>query len=432
MSNKSRKVFLSFLGTGNYKECKYVSKKKGESRVVEYVQEAILDLYATDFSKDDIAYFFLTEEAETKHWNKLEQRVNSKSYQIKSIKDIPEGYSEEDIWNIFETVFSVLQNEDQVILDVTHGFRSLPMLGIVLLNYAKSLKKIKVQHILYGAFESLGAAYNIEDRIPNPEDRKASLLDLSAFSAIQTWTFGAESFIETGNAKTITDLSLENIRPILIESKGSDNTASNIRNLMKALGQIEMAINTNRGKVINNGNWIQSAQNALDNLIKDDSQVFAPIKPILERVDRKLLDFKNMLHWEAAVKWCIEHNLVQQGITQLQEGIISFIASRNELDSSDLTHREIISQSLNILSQDIDETKWKSPASENINIVRSILNDDFVINHNDNFQRLSEYRNDINHGGYKDKSLEDGSKFKSKLEFIYSEFLKIKSESTNS
>ena len=220
-------------------------------------------------------------------------------------------------------------------------------------------------------------------------------------------------------------MSLENIKPILKESKGSDNTASNIRNLMKALSQIEIAINTNRGKVINTGNWVESAQNALVNLIKDDGQIFAPIKPILERIEHKLSDFEKMLHWEAAVKWCINYNLIQQGITQLQEGIISFVADRNGLKATNLEHREVVSQSLNILSQNIEESEWKAPASCFKAKVREILSDVFVINHNDNFQRLSEYRNDINHGGYKEKALEDGSKFKNKLEFIYNEYKRI-------
>ena len=166
----ARKVFLSFLGTGNYKECKYVCQEKGESKIVKYVQEAILDLYAKDFSKNDIAYIFLTKDAEEKHWEKLMDKIGEKPFSIQAITNVPEGYSEIEIWNIFQILYDKLEEEDEVILDVTHGFRSLPMLGIVLLNYARSLKKIKIQHILYGAFESLGPAYNIEERIPDPEN----------------------------------------------------------------------------------------------------------------------------------------------------------------------------------------------------------------------------------------------------------------------
>src|SRR5690625_970631 len=115
------------------------------------------------------------------------------------------------------------------------------MLSIVLLYYAKSLKNIKVDYILYGAFEGVGVpAYKIDEKIPDPEKRVATLFDLTAFSAIQSWTFAAESFIKTGNTNTITSLSLENIKPILKESKGADIASNNIRNLMKALEEIEI------------------------------------------------------------------------------------------------------------------------------------------------------------------------------------------------
>lgn len=422
----SRKVFLSFLGTNDYKPCKYVSGEKGESRVVKYVQDAILNLYCQNFTKDDFAYIFLTQPAENKNWETLQTAIGTKSFNIVPVTNIPEGYSETDIWKIFEIVFNYLSDNDEVILDVTHGFRSLPMLEIVLLNYAKSLKNIKVKYILYGAFEALGSPRDIDERIPNPENRKAPLLDITAFSAIQAWTFGAESFIQTGNTKTITELSLENIKPILKESKGSDFTASNIRSLMKSLEQIETTIKTNRGKTINHGNWIQTAHEALSNLTIEERQVFAPVKPILKQVEDKLASFNQMPHWEASVDWCIEHGLAQQGITQLQEGIISFLCEQHGLKSNDLTDREIVTQALNIYDKSKDESEWHKPASENKEKVIEIIKSKFVEKHKGNFSRLSSLRNDINHGGYRDDAINDGSQFKKKLAEIFDEFKNIR------
>ncbi|HLS70190.1 MAG TPA: TIGR02221 family CRISPR-associated protein, partial [Chitinophagaceae bacterium] len=294
-----RKVFISFLGTGKYKKCKYSSSEKGESKVVEFVQEAIMDLYCKDFGAEDIAYFFLTKEAERKHWKNLKQAIGEKLYQVVPIKNVSEGDSEKEIWKIFDLLYTTLNKEDEVILDVTHGFRSLPMLSIVLLYYAKSLKNIKVDYILYGAFEGIGVpAYQIDEKIPDPEKRVAPLFDLTAFSAIQSWTFAAESFIKTGNTNTITSLSLENIKPILKESKGADIASNNIRNLMKALEEIEIAINNNRGKVINDGNWIQYAKEYLHNLRKREVQIITPLEPILEQIENKLNVFDEYTHWE--------------------------------------------------------------------------------------------------------------------------------------
>lgn len=422
----SRKVFLSFLGTGNYKECVYKSKVKGESRVVKFVQESIIDLYCSDFSQQDKAYIFLTEDAEKTHWESLKPILETKNITFEGIKGVSEGYSESEIWAIFEKVFNVLEKEDEIILDVTHGFRSLPMLQIVLLNYAKSLKQIKVNNILYGAFEALGPSYNIEERIPNPKDRKAPLLDLTAFSTIQEWTFGAESFIQTGQTKTITSLAKENIRPILIESMGGDETASSINKIMSSLKNIELTLSTNRGKLILEDNQVEKVQIELENLIENDSTVFAPLKPILRQIKNKFLPFEQKAHWEAAVEWCIEHGLVQQGITQLQEGIISHICIINNLDSGNLEYREIVSQALNILDKDHDEEKWYAPANENKELVKTIIQSEFVKAYLSNYMSLSEYRNDINHGGYLKKALKNGDKFKTKLEEHYLKFQSLK------
>lgn len=429
----ARKVFLSFLGTGNYKECCYESKEMGQSKTVKFVQEAIVDLYCKDFTSKDKAYIFLTKDAEKTHWKTLKSILETKNIEFIGVKDTPEGYSEDEIWSIFESVFNVLKEDDEITLDVTHGFRSLPMLQIVLLNYAKSLKNIEVKNILYGAFEALGPSYNIEKRIPNANERIAPLLDLTSFSAIQDWTFAAESFIQTGQTKTITSLSKENIKPILIESKGQDETARSIRWVMNSIKEIELTISTNRGKMISEEKKLIQVQEKLEELIKNDSSVFAPLKPILKQINNKFLPFDEKPHWEASVEWCIEHGLIQQGITQLQEGIISHVCSLNNLNSSNLKHREIVGQAFNILDKEVNELKrelkeeeWLYPASENRELVRTIIDSDFVTKYVINYVSLSEYRNDINHGGYLKKAVNKGDKFESKLKEHYDKYQSIR------
>ena len=96
-----RKVFITFLGTGKYKECIYTYSNK-ESEVVTYVQTATIKLFAPDFDK----YFvFCTELASSTHFENLNREVGGKFSKI----DIPEGVSEEEIWKIFQLVFDVLE-----------------------------------------------------------------------------------------------------------------------------------------------------------------------------------------------------------------------------------------------------------------------------------------------------------------------------------
>ena len=78
---------------------------------------------------------------------------NKFPFEVKDIK-IPNGDYEEEIWEIFESVYNVLKDGDEVYFDITHAFRSIPMLVMVLINYAKFLKNIKVKSITYGNWEA--------------------------------------------------------------------------------------------------------------------------------------------------------------------------------------------------------------------------------------------------------------------------------------
>lgn len=154
--------------------------------------------------------------------------------------------------------------------------------------------------------------------------------------------------------------------------------------------------------------------------------VFAPIKPLLKQIRDKLIDFDKMPHWEAAVRWCINHEMIQQGITQFQEGIISFICEKFGLKPDKLEDREIVSQSLNILDRTLKEDEWKEPASLHKDTVKKLIIDPFIINHKSNYSRLTQLRNDINHAGYKENSLNDGKVFQKRLDEVFDEFKKIK------
>ena len=139
---KSRRVFLSFLGLGNpeigYRESSYIDKDKNKiSKNVKYVQNAVVEIEENNF---DEKYIFCTEEVLKKRFNELEKEKN---YKYKSI-EIVKGKDEEEIWAIFQKIYDVLEENDEVTFDVTHSYRFLPMLGLLLLQHAKFLKNIKV------------------------------------------------------------------------------------------------------------------------------------------------------------------------------------------------------------------------------------------------------------------------------------------------
>jgi len=83
-----------------------------------------------------------------------------------------------------------------VVIDLTHGFRTSPMLMIVFLNYAKFLKNIKIRHLLYGAFEA-------------SKTMDKPIWDLTEFSKLYDWTSATEQFIQYGSGKKLAEITKE-------------------------------------------------------------------------------------------------------------------------------------------------------------------------------------------------------------------------------
>lgn len=411
----SRKVFISFLGTTGYKECVYVLNGN-KSSVVSYVQEAIIQLVCDSFSNSDIALFCLTKAAYEKHYETLNQRVlNYKNISPLYIENIPEGFTESEVWDIFQVIYEQLNEGDELYLDITHGFRSLPMLGIVLLNYAKMLKKTTIGGIYYGAFEKLGSSYQIEEKYPNPSDRECPILNLKAFAELQDWTNAASIFFELGSTKKLIQVADENkFLPFQLSKKEQNRLNEKFKNLASALSNYSLDIYTNRGdKIIENNN----VEKLIDNIneISGEIKDFSDLKPlyyILDLIKLQLIDYKPNSLWNGfhAIQYCIESQLYQQGITLLQEFTISFIIKDLGLENSSNERIKVLRTTIeNILKSDENITSKVEQKkdikllsdSEIKDLKTSISNNELCNSIAQEYKSFSfEYRNDINHAGF--------------------------------
>lgn len=54
---------------------------------------------------------------------------------------------------LLDTLAAPLQPGDEIILDVTHGFRHLPMLALAAAHYLERVRQVQVSDIVYGAFD---------------------------------------------------------------------------------------------------------------------------------------------------------------------------------------------------------------------------------------------------------------------------------------
>lgn len=394
---------ISVLGTNDYLECRHSFGNITTDEPVKYCQEDIVKFFCRDFDDNSEIRIFLTEDAEKKNWlnnghidrnNKpipnigLKQRLEKlvKPEIIKPIK-IKEGYNEKEIWEIFQVMFESFKEEEKVIVDITHSFRSLPMLMITLLNFAKQVKKIKVRGIYYAAFETLGSINEVRNL--KPKERIAPILDLTSFSNLQDWTNATYDFIYNANVQGMKSLvySLEKSNIIVLSKV--------IESLNKLIDNIALC----RGKELLEFNYSELIKNIDSLKEKKLPEVF---NYLIDEIKLKIQSFDNdpKKLTISIADWCVQHNLFQQAITMLQEFSITVVLQENNLDYSDLRNREIATQSFRIASKDITQENWKKPAADNVEIVNLLLKNELFKKITSVYNSLTEIRNDVNHSGF--------------------------------
>jgi CRISPR-associated Csx2 family protein len=430
-----RRVFLSFLGTNDYIPCTYYREDEGfSSESVRFVQEATLELCCRDWGKNDRILIFTTDEARKRNWEdngqfdgetKKPRQVEGLRSRVEALDlsasvdrvDIPHGQSEAEIWDIFEKVFEQLREADHVIFDITHAFRSIPMLAVVILNYAKVMKAVVLDGIYYGAFEVLGSIH--EARKLPLEKRRAPILDLTAFDQLMDWTTAIDRFTEAGDARSIHQLAMKNIRPILSESRGQDESARRIRSMAGALLDYTKALTTCRGPEISNiGSRLRGRIGECKEI-----DLIRPLHPLFARISEQASLFQGDIVTDGiqAAKWCLRHNLVQQGVTILRELVFSCGLVSIGADPQDVTTREIASQAMTIVIRKLmeDEDQWYPLARENKDTTRKLIvffkeNPDLV----KTGDSLGQLRNDMNHAGFRPhaRKVKDADGFSRALE----------------
>lgn len=411
----ARKVFVSVLGTGFYASCKYVSVKNDfVSSETRFIQQATLEVIgAKEWSDKDKVLFLLTEKAKITNWDKsitkrkkypeakeesyesLESLIAKMSLPFEAtFRNIPDGKDEDEMWQIFGTIFDELQEGDELYFDVTHSFRYLPMLVLVLNNYAKFLKNMTTKHISYGNYEA-------RDEITN----EAPIVDLLPLSLLQDWTFAAADYIKNGNAKQIANLSMDKVTPVMKETQGKDNKAASVKSLVNCLTLFVDTMTTCRGLDIYHGGKIN---NVLLSLSEVDKDFIKPFSPIIKKIEESFSCFNGKESAGltiAAARWCFNNKMYQQAVTILQEGVVTFFCQRHNLNIRDEKERENVNTVFYMLSL---EQRGKAYVGDVSPLMEKILVDEYLKDKNIvvDFGNLTDIRNDVDHSGMRKKPLE--------------------------
>lgn len=414
-----RKVFISFLGTTDYFPSRYYRGKKFCSDVEKYIQIAALQYVQRQavWTKDDIAYILLTELAEERNWRDnghKDREGNVKEndglesclkkckfpFLYQPVPNIPEGKNEKEIWQIFKTIHDLIQDGDELYFDITHGYRYLPMLVVVLGNYSKFLEKAKVVHILYGNYE--GRDKDENDNFITPA--RSPIVDLQSFSTLQDWTYAVADFINNGNADRMSALTYDLSAPLI--KKGHER-ADAFNRMVFSIKDFAKDMETCRGQNIVNGTSMTALDENLKNiqsLLQQDNEASVDelLIPVFGKIREMVADFdtdRNIQNGFVAVGWCINHRLYQQAITILQESVKNYFCTILGYQIEDDTKRKVIEALLETakytsaymlpveMGLPKGETAWSVA-------MKDIASD---------YDALRKLRNDFNHSGFNER-----------------------------
>lgn len=432
-----RKVFISILGTGNYGPCEYTQGDFTSSNT-RFIQEATLEFLNVKetWTAQDIAYIFLTPTARTSNWQEktVYKGEVEKGYRglapildemqlpcpIEDV-DITEDGDEQGLWSVFQTIYDKLQEGDELYIDITHSFRYLPMLLLVLCNYAKFLKQTKVVHISYGNYEAKAPVKPLVDLMPLVE--------------VQDWTFAASDFLRNGRTASFTALVKERIQPILKETKGQDEDARALRLFLNRLEPLSQSLTTVRGKAIIDGGIFRDLNDSAQNL---KNTLIPAMAPLIDKIKDSFSGFDPTSSIEngfEAAQWCYDKQLYQQSITILQETLKGYTAKQAGYPCDEQRYQDLAAAAYNEAffkkhkKKDEGKGKGKDKSKDNeedLNRQKVIFDgmsslplvDKLCELHNE----ISQLRNDFNHAGirfYPIKADDIPRQIKEKIDWLF-------------
>ncbi len=142
----------------------------------------------------------VTQAAKSKHFKALAGEIRAVTQPV--AVSIPNGYSEAELWQIFNALTQHVAEGDELVVDITYGFRSLPFLSFLAIAFLRLARKVQVRRVLYGAWEARNKATN-----------QTPVFDLTPFVALLDWTIATDRFTRFGDAADLAALLREEMPP---------------------------------------------------------------------------------------------------------------------------------------------------------------------------------------------------------------------------
>ncbi len=309
---------ITFLGTGRYEETVYTWDDR-KSTPTQFFPIAVWEL----FEPDEFCVF-VTPRARTAHWHALQKQCATRI--VLHEVPIPNGESEAELWEIFDAVVSAVEEDDTVLFDITHAFRSIPLIVLLAVAYLKTARGVTLGRIVYGAFEA--------------SDREAGttpVFDITPMASLLDWLAALHLFRETGRGGELAGL-LRQIQAGAHRSGQADApeglipVGQSLLRLSEDLRLIRPLDALEQARVL-------SGQLETERLAEIDTwaKPFTLVAPLVQAEAARLAGepaISNLVGQAALLDWYVTHEQPVQALTLAREMVVSWVA--RELGESDL------------------------------------------------------------------------------------------------
>lgn len=386
---------LTFLGAGDAYETTYLMPD-GREHTAPFCGVAL-----ARFFPDSQMRVFVTPEASDKHLPRFLGLVEDYVANVEQV-DIGGDRDAGQLWQIFDAVVSHVEPKEQVVFDITHGFRSVAFLSFLASAYLRVIKEIDLVAVLYGNFEA-------RDKTTTPN--RAPVIDLTSFVGLLDWMVAADRFVRFGDAHDLAE-QLRSARPtyqqiqtdpaLQTDAKRLCMAASTLDNVSLALRLIRPneamdASSKLQSRLVDAVQSAQTHARPFVPLAQSVADAYAPLSLDTAEQKRKPVDL--LARERRMVSWYLERKQYVQAMAVAREWIITWAMLHAGLTSTmELAVREDAEQ---VLGRATSEMRFKSGAFSDASLAsgRNLHSLPKIAQALKLYAEVSQTRNDLLHAG---------------------------------
>lgn len=311
------------LGTGDgYRTARYVH----DERVVE---TNLFPVALYEFFRPDRMTVFVTEESRKRYWTQLCEQLDGKITPQSVV--IPWGRKSDELWTIFDRVVESVHDEEEVLFDITHGFRSLPFVVFLAVAYLRAVKHVRVRGVVYGAFEA------------RDHDDRAPVFDLSPFVSLLDWLAAVDLFRRSGSANELSRL-LKEVQaqawrgPAAESSPATPPRPTMLRGIGDRVKELSLSLLLIRPLAV-----MERARDLTDRFtdaaLNEAARWAKPFALIAPALRQELTQFAappqvtDLAVQRRMVDWYVERGLAVQALTLMREVLVTQVCMLLEVDN---------------------------------------------------------------------------------------------------